>query len=189
VTHDGAVPSALLALAWWLSRRPAARPALVALVVFAGAGCAALTPPAWRGWTAREFPPATVAQFAEFRRRIPPHAQVFWPDSPLGVWLLLDRASYLSVTQTSGLVFSREAAREFARRAQALRGAIAPGAFMRWDAAELAPRPSAAGLEDACRTGVFEFLVTRETLTVGPVALAAYPAAAPHPLRLYRCGS
>jgi hypothetical protein len=44
-------------------------------------------------------------------------ADVFWPESPVAAWLLLDRPNCLSVLQTSGMVFSRDTAMEVQRRA------------------------------------------------------------------------
>jgi len=68
-----------------------------------------------------QFPPQQLARFGGFRERIPPGSNVFWPESPVAVWILLERPSYLSVIQTSGMVFSRPSALELERRADALR--------------------------------------------------------------------
>jgi hypothetical protein len=51
-----------------------------------------------------------------FEGLIPPGASVFWEGSTLQPWLLLHRPSYFSLNQASGLVFSRAAAMEYARR-------------------------------------------------------------------------
>jgi hypothetical protein len=187
-TRDGAAPAALMALAAWLAQTRRGRPALLLLAVLAGGACAALGPQTWHRWTAREFSERQVAGFADFRRRIPPGAEVFWPESPVGVWLLLERPSYLSVIQTSGLVFSQPAARELQRRAAALAGAVSPASFMTWNGGAGALNLTGSQLAAACATGAFAFLVTAADLGSEPVAVkAGVPGAAARPLRLYRC--
>jgi hypothetical protein len=108
--RDGSAPAALLALAWWLALEARGRAASMTLMLLAAAaasGCLWLAPQAWASWTAREYPPPRVQEFAPFRDLVPRGAEVFWAESPLGTWLILDRPSYLSVAQTSGMVFSR----------------------------------------------------------------------------------
>jgi hypothetical protein len=190
VARGGVAPAILTAAAWWLAQRPRARPALAALGVLGvlgAAACAVLLPPTWRSWTAREFPVRRTEQFAGVRTLIPPNAQVFWPESPVAVWTLLDRPSYLSVLQTSGMVFSRRTAIELERRAEALGTAVSPANFMSWSSGT-GMSWSKQQLIDACKTGEFEFLVTSADL--GAAALASVPAADGNPnrqIRLYRC--
>jgi hypothetical protein len=179
---------AVILLAWWWARSPRAAPALGALALLAAAACAALLPQTWRSWTVRDYTDRRVAQFAELRRHIPAGAEVFWPESPLAVWMLLDRPSYLSVIQTSGMVFSRDTARELERRAAALRAAVDPGIFMRWGTGGTGMTLSAQQLESACGAREFDFLVTHADLGRQPVA--DIPAASGAPgrgIRLYRC--
>jgi hypothetical protein len=68
--------------------------------------------PAWQLYTERAYAEAG----RPFEGQIPEGASVFWEDSPLQTWLLLQRPSFFSLNQASGIVFSREAAMEFARR-------------------------------------------------------------------------
>jgi hypothetical protein len=187
--RDGSAPVALVMLAWWLAHRRRGRPALAALGVAAAAACAALFPHTLHAWTLREFEPARAAQFAEWRRRIPPGAQIFWPESPLAAWLLLERPSYLSVAQTSGMVFSRRGALELARRAQALRAAINPEAFLGWSGGTGLALSAQQQLR-ACASGEFEFLVTGAALGADLVATApSRSGPATKLLRLYRCAT
>jgi hypothetical protein len=147
-----------------------------------------LLPQTWRSWRAREYPPTQIAQFAAMREHIPPGSNVFWPDSPVGIWMLLDRPSYLSVIQTSGMVFSRPSAQELDRRANALRSAVSPSLFMNWNTGGTGMNLSRQQLRQACATGEFEFLVTGADLGEEPVA--AVPSAtgsASKKIRLYRC--
>jgi hypothetical protein len=144
-------------------------------------------PQTWKSWTTRQFPPQQLAGLSGFRERIPPGADVFWPESPVAVWVLLQRPSYLSVIQTSGMVFSRRSALELERRAQALGGAINPGSFMSWSAGT-GMTLSAQQLEQTCTTGEFQFLVTSRDLGVNPVAeVPATSGSASRRIRLYRC--
>jgi hypothetical protein len=192
--HDGAVPVALVALVWWLDRRRVGRIAVPVTGVLALALCFALAPQTWRAWTQRAYPQAEVARFAEFRARIPPGAEVFWPEAPLAVWLLLERPSWLSVIQTSGLVFSRDGALELNRRAQQLKVAVAPATFMAWNPLGMAVRLSSDQLAAACASGGFQFLVTPVDLGLPPVAAVAsangpsVDGVAVRQIRLYRCG-
>jgi hypothetical protein len=198
-TRDGSVPIALLLLVGWLTGRPAGpRPALTrgataALGVAALASCAILAPSTLAAWTSREFPASRTAPFAGWRERIAPQATVFWPESPLAVWLLLDRPSYLSVLQTSGLVFSRASAREFERRATALSTAVSRDAFLNFDSGT-GLSLSRAQLQTSCASGAFDYLVTAADLGMAPVAVVSattapleVPARSARPLRLYQC--
>lgn len=211
-THDGSVPAAVFAAVWWLARRAAAhmeqaagqvrrmelaaagslsiRVGLASAGLLICAGCAALLPHTWNSWTTRDYPQPRIEQFAVMRQRIPEGAEVFWPELPVGTWLLLHRPSYISVIQTSGLVYSRPAARELERRAQALRSVMAPSAFLSWQSAGTGMNLSRQQLLDACRTGEFAFLVSHFDLGAAPLAtVASGPGApgAPGALRLYRC--
>ena len=96
------------------------------------------------------------AQFAPWRALIPPGAEVFWPESAPEAWVLLQRPSYLSVVQTSGVVFSRAAALEMQRRALALSAVVAPAAFMDFSGGGAGIGPATREqLERACATGEF----------------------------------
>ncbi len=67
-------------------------------------------------------PLANVEEFAEFRRLIPENSIVYWEDdNALNAWLLLKRSSYISKTQTAGIVFNRQMALEALRRTENIR--------------------------------------------------------------------
>jgi hypothetical protein len=183
--RDGTAPLMALALGWWLARSTRRRPALLALAVLSAAACAALLPFTWKSWTVHEFTPALNARFAALRERIPAGAEVFWPESPLGAWIVLDRPSYLSVLQTSGIVFTRAGAVELERRAHALGSVVAPSSFMEWNAAGIGLNLSPDQLLRVCATREFEFLASVAKLPFEPVAMTA--AAATPAVRLYRC--
>jgi hypothetical protein len=188
--HDGTAPVALMALAWGLALSRRGRPGLIVLAVLAGAGWAALIPQTLHSWTAREFTSQDVAQFADLRGHIPQRSEVFWPESPVAVWMLLDRPSYLSVIQTSGIVFSRGSALELKRRADALKFAVDPSSFMNWSSARTGMTLSQQQLKNACGTGAFDYLMSNADLGADPVAtVPAASGAASRKLRLYRCAA
>jgi len=187
-TQDGTIPVALALLTLWLASRPRGLPGIVALAILTTGACISLVPATWTRWTHQQFPASLVARFAPWRALIPPGNQVLWPEAPLEAALLLDRPNYLSTLQTTGVVFSREAAIELRRRADALSASVAPSSFLQFSGVGLSLGPTVAQLERACETGEFAFLVTGARLGWPP--LAQLPADVWHNsrgLRLYRC--
>jgi hypothetical protein len=188
--HDGFAPMAVIALAWWLAHEVRGRFGLTLIAVLAAAACVALLPQTWMRWTARQFPPHLAAQFAPWRETIPPAADVFWAESPLASWVLLSRPSYISGIQTSGLVFSRNAAMELKRRADTLSSVVPPQSFLEWAGVGPALPLSVQQLQGICRLAAFDFLVTSADLGIAPVASLpreTWPVS--HGLRLYRCAT
>jgi hypothetical protein len=186
--HDGSASMAVVVLAWWLANATRRRLGLILLTALATAGCLALLPQTWSQWAIREYPAQRIAQFAAWRERIPPGADVFWPGSPVATWLLLDRPNYLSVLQTSGMVFSRDTAMELQRRAIALAAIVPPATFLSWNGAGSNLELSLQQLQGACRLAVFEFLVTGADLGIAPVGIVPIGSSSgTRGLRLYRC--
>jgi hypothetical protein len=186
--HDGAAPLAGAALLAWLCRVRYGRPGLMLATALAIAAGGALLPQTLRTWTDRRFPDQRVAQFAALRDRIPSGADVFWPEAPLSTWLLLERPSYLSVLQTSGMVFSRNTAAELQRRAAALSSVVPLQSFLGWGGAGFTLDLSAQQAHDVCELAAFEFLVTSADLGVAPVGtIPRESGPLSHALRLYRC--
>jgi hypothetical protein len=185
--HDGSAPMAVLVTTWWLANAARRRLGLILLAAAATAGCLALLPQAWSQWTMREYPAQRVAQFAPWGERIPPGADVFWPELPVAAWLLLNRPSYLSVLQTSGMVFSRNTSMELQRRADVLAAIVPPATFLRWEGGSN-PELSLQQLQGVCRLAAFEFLVTRADLGVEPLGFVPTGSSSGSSgLRLYRC--
>jgi hypothetical protein len=189
--HDGSVPAAIGAAFVWLGTVRPSRGVRVGLGFAATAAALAilyLAPLTWRAWRFQEFSPRMIAQYAPLRAALPAHAEVFVPEGPLTAWLLLDRPSYLSLTQTSGLVFSRAASVEFQRRAMALDAALPSKVFMGWDSGGTALNLSVAQLQQLCAIGAASYLLTSADL--GMPALATVPReprSARALMRLYRC--
>ena len=189
-THDGTMPFAVIALSSWLGRcsqRRLATTLLTAIAGFAIAACISLVPNTLHSWTSREYPNEQVARYTAFRKHIPSGSDVFWPEAPVGVWLLLDSPSYISVIQTSGMVFSRQSALELNRRAHALSASVSPAAFMGGDSSGTGMTLSKMQLEQACATDEFAFLVTSVDLDRQPVEVIPTPGSSSRRMRLYRC--
>ncbi len=92
-------------------------------------------PPLTRDASARE-----TAEFADWIRAIPPTASVFVAggrNSGSFVWFTLGRPNYLTLSQSAGVVFSRETALEVRRRAEVLAPILKPSWKVMTNNAEL----------------------------------------------------
>ncbi len=188
--HDGSAPIAVIALTWWLSTRPRGHFGVLAVALLAAGACLALVPQTWAVWTHRQFPPQRVAEFAAWREIIPAGADVFAPDSPLAAWILLDRPSYVSALQSSGMVFSRPAALELQRRAAAIGSVVSPQTFLSWKNAGTGLVLSVQQLQHACRLAVFPFLVTGADIGMTPIGVVSGRSGRLFDAqRLYRCAN
>jgi hypothetical protein len=122
------VPGALLLLvgmAWYAARRGRALlAATIALLVGATLPWAAQA--GYRSWTAAPLALAADRVFRPWRQSIPVGAEVLWMDDPVAVWVMLERPSYLSQSQSAGIVFSPRTAAEVRRRAEVLRPLVDP---------------------------------------------------------------
>jgi hypothetical protein len=188
VVGDGSIPVALALLVTWLAQRVRPAAPLTILGVLAAGVCVALVPDAWRRWTQQQFPAPMTQQLATWKALIPPGSEVFWSEAPLNTWVLLDRPSYISVAQTTGILFSRASAMELRRRAEAFAQVAPPEAYFSFSGDGASIGPSLLQLNRACVTGEFEFLVTGARLPWPAVAQLSREAAhSAGELRLYRC--
>jgi hypothetical protein len=188
VVGDGSIPVALALLVVWVAHRVRPAAPLAILGVLAAGICVALLPDAWRRWTQQQFPAPLAQQLAPWRALIPPDANVFWSETPLSTWVLLDRPSYISVAQTTGILFSRASALELRRRAAAFAGVTPPQTYFSFSGDGASIGPSLLQLKRACATSEFEFLVTGARLPWPPVAeLSREVSHSAGGLRLYRC--
>jgi hypothetical protein len=186
--HDGLVPLTLIALVCALAHRARTLPAIALIGAAAMGLCALLLPHTWQNWSQSEYPPSLVARFSVLREHIPRGSDVFWPDLPLASWILLDRPSYISVVQTSGMVFSRQSAFELKRRADTLSAAIPPAQFLHWSLGNTDTRLSGSGQTQICNSGAIEFLVTATKLDMEPEAsVPSLTGPDSKRIRLYRC--
>jgi hypothetical protein len=121
------VPIIIVGAAWYLIIVQNNRFAATALVVCGVILATAAWPETVRRWSSTQYDEAHRSRFAEWRAHIPVNAEVLWTNTPLGPWLLLDRKSYLTVSQGAGTVFSAETATELRRRADNLASLVSPG--------------------------------------------------------------
>jgi hypothetical protein len=132
--------------------------------------------PAWREFRSKPYTGEQHALFANWRSQIPRGVNVFWPGSPVFVWFLLERPSYVSVSQLAGVIFSREVSLEGLDRIRSLGGLADEGAVLR--------RPGATDPEfrpltrellfHACRDERLGFVVSPVDLSLG-AAFVAWP--------------
>jgi hypothetical protein len=178
--HDGFAPATLLGVALWGVR--STRTPLVASLcsVLGVAAIVGLVPFVWSIWTTQEFSEPQIARFASWRNIIEPGQEVFWGESPLSTWVLLNRPSYISGLQTSGMIFSRASALELKRRALALKDNIGPATFLSWSGASAHLSLSRDTLQRICHSGEFAYLVTGADLDAQPIATLDR-------LKLYAC--
>ena len=178
--HDGFAPAALLCLVAWVTRIPHTPIASRVTAAIGIAAIAGLLPFSWNAWMQEEFPQLEIARFAAWRQAVAPGDDVFWAESPLSSWVLLNRPNYISGLQTSGMIFSRESALELEHRALALRDFVGAPTFLSWSSAGAHLSLSPEQLQGICRLAAFKYLVTNTDLGMQPVAVISH-------LKLYRC--
>jgi len=130
--------------------------------------------------------PAEIAEFADWRRVIPPTSNVLvlpTRKSASFMWFSLGRPSYLSVDQSSGVVFSRATSMEIRRRSEVLLPVSEPDWKILSQITEeqenrknhvaprdLSPRPlTAASLVAVCSDPQLGFVIAKEDVGFDPV--------------------
>jgi len=188
---DGLVPGLAVGALAWLAALAArgrrwATPTLLALAV---AGWLAVAPFARAEWSWRETDAPLVRALARWQALVPPGAEVLLPESPVAVWLVLERRSYLSDNQVLSALFSREAAVALAARADALAPYLIQGNLMHWvhePGARLLEGPIT--LAELCAHGTMAFVISKAALAAPPLdAISVDPADPGVQLRLYAC--
>ncbi len=187
--RDGVLAAMLLVLFWWRVRSTNKRTELALLLALGIGGCAALLPWSWGKWTTPRYSASLHEAFASWRRQIPPASEVLWSQNPLGTWYWLERPSYLSLAQTAGIVFFRQAALELRRRARHA-GPLLTEELSDWIPSSAHGLPATDRLPAVCRSGEIDFVVADRDLGLPPLAtLAPYPEHPRVQLRLYRCAN
>ncbi len=196
-TRDGIACAAVLVIVWNLSERLASVRAAAVLWATAVLACAAVGPVTLRSWTHFHYTRRFAAQFAQWRRQIPPQAEVMWSEVPVGTWYLLDRPSYYSAAQVPGPTFSRIKALEIERREQVIHKALEAGS-----SAKVAPsksdeeallvyadRARPEQLAVMCEDPALAYVVTWSDLGATPFEpIAPDPEKPRNRLHLYGCG-
>jgi hypothetical protein len=114
-------PAIALAIAAW--RLAVARGRWIPPLVLVAIGCTLIGtawPDATDRWFGRKFSSSAAADFADWRKQIPTSAEVFWWEKLREIWFLLERRSYLTLSQETGMLFSEPLAEEVVRRALVL---------------------------------------------------------------------
>jgi hypothetical protein len=181
-TRDGCAAAALLSTVAWIISRPHRPFASTVCALTAVVAMFILFPFAWTSRTRQEFPPSQYERFADWRQIIAPDANVFWSESALSSWVLLNRSNYLSAVQTAGMIFSRQSALEMERRALTLRDYIGQDTFLVWSTTSGHLSLSPEQLRGICQRQAFNYLVTNTDLGMPPVAVM-------DTLKLYRCAA
>jgi hypothetical protein len=135
-------------------------------------------------WESRGFgAPASIAEFSDWQRVIPPDSTVLVvPSRDVGsfVWFTLQRPNYLTMDQSAGVVFSRATALEVRRRSESLRSVTDPDwkimSRLREYAAsnrkvEVVQRPlTANGLAQICQDPKLGFVVSQKNVGFSPLS-------------------
>jgi hypothetical protein len=163
---------------WIISSRTAWVPALTALFLAATLGTTFAGSFKQTGLVgSRE----QIEEFADWRAAIPPGSNVLVVPpgkSASFIWFTLGRPSYLSVDQSSGVVFSRATALEIRRRSDVLLPIMEPDwkvlSLITQDAhgrkLENPTRPlTAASLAQICGDPQLGFVVAKESVGFGPI--------------------
>jgi hypothetical protein len=115
---------------------------------------------------------ARRAAIAPIVASIPETATVYWVEEPVKTWFWLQRANYLSFSQTAGSVFSRGTAIEALRRARYVSACSLRDANQSWDE-RLTPDPagytSLAAIRQACRDPLLDYVIARSRAGSGLV--------------------
>jgi hypothetical protein len=160
-------PGVLIVVLVWAAMTLGNRVVIVSGLVLAGIACALALPYSLERWTRRTYTGDSYEQFASWREIIPLDTEVFWWDSLRETWFLLNRRSYLTVSQGGGLVFSEDLLRESRRRALAAGAFIDPGYWFREsDPRETKPVPlTSSVLASVCRDPILGFVVSTTALS------------------------
>lgn len=132
-------------------------------------------------FSAKPYTGLRHAQFADWRDRIPPGTNVLWPGSPVYPWFLLDRPSYISVSQLAGVIFSRDLAIESLDRIRSLQGFANEDALLR--------RPGAPERRFANLTLELLYRICQDQrigFVVAPVHISANAPSKPWPDEVHR---
>jgi hypothetical protein len=145
-------------------------------------------PRAHRTWTAERYTAEAYEAFASWRAIIPETSEVLWPSNPTGVWILLERRSYMSRQQFAGLLYSPNLVPTMQARAAALEPLVAPGWWTLAAHSDTgAPKELTPDLlNQICRAPELDYVVAGNEID-GYIATAMFPAERVR-VFLYKCG-
>ncbi len=193
LAFGGLLPAVLLVVVWWVGQHATRRSA----VLVAGLGAVLLLsvlPYGVQAWTQSRYPEDRYQAFAPWRAAIPPSAEILWPDPPPAAWFELGRASYWSLYQMAGMVFSRDVTMVSTSRETAvtpvlpLLGRVLSGT--KHYSLTASPKDPAGALATPCRLPGITFYASWINLGPTPYPPVAPDDENPHEmLYLYRCSN
>ena len=181
-------PAIAVTVAGWFLTMRTGRTLGPAVVLVIGVALIGLgTPGAAERWSQRRYEGAAWESFADWRAMIPAGSEVFWWDGLRETWFLLQRRSYLTLSQGGGVVFSGDVGRELRRRADVARDFMDPGYwFNEADRNVSTPYPLTTQiLGSMCRDTMLGFVVGAEN--IGANAPRKEWPQAGHYIYLYDC--
>ena len=110
-------------------------------------------------------------EYYVFRQIIPVNSLVFWEDNnATNVWFLLERSSYISETQTAGIVFNKQTALEALRRADVIKPLNVKdySSTMVWRGGERSlkqPEVTKYDLQSACKDPLLGFVIFKAPIS------------------------
>jgi hypothetical protein len=194
LSQTGLLPFAVFVLFWLAVQRFGAPAPRLAIAAAAFAMFAALLPSAGHEWSVRWYS-RNFDDFAQWRSIIPPRTEVLWFESPMAVWLLLQRPSYLSNAQETSALFSPPAAQALKQRSDRIKDFLkatnAPWIDRSSEATSGAEPVPPVRLDELCSGAPdLRFVVTERDLHAQPrAALPETVAPRYRRMRLYECAA
>ena len=188
IATSSALPLVLVLL--WMGLRHVSIRSGQLITLLGAALCVGLAPHAWSNWTQVVYSAQRIAAFEPWRQIIPAGTEVLFPSSspPVDAWFLLQRASYWSLSQMSGMVFSKELTVLSTRREDTL-GKLPDRLEQIVRRDDDTPDHPVDTLARLCAIQDLRFIASWQELGPTPYPTMTPPDALPgHTLRLYRCG-
>jgi hypothetical protein len=164
---------------WWISGRRGIRTLAIACLLFGAVAALMLAGSLQQVRTVGT--PAEISAYTDWRQAIPPGSNVAMigvRNSAAFVWFTLDRGDYLSIDQSSGVVFSRATAAEVERRSAVLEPLVRPSwkimtYLARWAAGERHEDEdlplNAPALSRMCRDPQLNFVIAAQLVGFAPL--------------------
>jgi hypothetical protein len=137
--------------------------ATCALAVLATIGLTLTLPGAYARWTTSGYD-TLYPQFATWRTAIDHRRSVLWESDPVATWMVLDSPSYISSSQTAGVVFSRATAMEARRRAAVMQPFIGHSRFAIGRNDREIEKLTMPIARELCRDPTLGYIISTETL-------------------------
>jgi hypothetical protein len=175
------IPAVLAVGLVWYGIRSSRHMGVTALVAVVLAACSVLILPGALRQADTVGTDAEIDEFADWRNAIPPTANVLIVPTRKSAsfsWFTLGRPNYLSVDQSSGVVFSRATALEIRRRSQVLLPIMKPDWQILSQIAQeahgkkledLTRALTSQGLIDICQDPLLSFVIAKENVGFEPL--------------------